>query len=421
MAQKQPYARPTVNQTLEYNPSLIQVNPRQKNNQLLRYLPKSKWQFSMGSLNSYSNAASLSSIDVTTSIICDYSTGSTGILYCEIEYHRLNSNYLIKRIHEVGSKYRLRVLLLLVNSTISSAGGSSSSSGITDTGSSSIREILLDINKLCFKNDFTLVLAHTLQEAARYIEAFKHQDGKPPTSIQERDVSVTSYSTSSTGGPSRKLQGEKELFLPRANKLFTIVRSCNKTSVVSLLESAKTISSIFQLDAEQMMLMANIGEKRATRLHDVFTAPFKKQRGSDGARSGSSGRQVGSQQVPDLSEKPALLMTDIQTHDERTGSTVDLTVSEKAISDKVVCDLEIGPESIATDMDPMERKADSPQSASVPAPSRPKPIPVARSSFTPASNIPPAVVAQAMQQQQMLSGAQALRRRQAVQQQKREQ
>jgi Binding domain of DNA repair protein Ercc1 (rad10/Swi10) len=47
-------------------------------------------------------------------------------------------------------------------------------------------KLLLELNKLAVVKGFTLLLAWTWQEAARYLETFKAYENKPPTSIQEK-------------------------------------------------------------------------------------------------------------------------------------------------------------------------------------------------------------------------------------------
>ena len=75
--------------------------------------------------------------------------------------------YVKRRIGELGRAFTLRVLLVLVD---------------TDDN---IRS-LLELNSFCFLNDFTLILAWSREEAARYIETLKAYEKKSPESIQEK-------------------------------------------------------------------------------------------------------------------------------------------------------------------------------------------------------------------------------------------
>jgi Binding domain of DNA repair protein Ercc1 (rad10/Swi10) len=58
-------------------------------------------------------------------------------------------------------------------------------------------KLLLELNKLAVVKGFTLLLAWTWQEAARYLETFKAYENKPPTSIQEKVSTVKDLNISS--------------------------------------------------------------------------------------------------------------------------------------------------------------------------------------------------------------------------------
>ena len=75
--------------------------------------------------------------------------------------------YVKRRVGELGRAFDLRVLLVLVD---------------TDDNVKSLQEL----NHFCFLNDFTLILAWSREEAARYIETLKTYEKKSPESIQEK-------------------------------------------------------------------------------------------------------------------------------------------------------------------------------------------------------------------------------------------
>ena len=113
------------------NAQKIQVHPRQANNPVLKFIRNVQWEYNPNN-------------------IVDFATGSTCIIYVELKYHRMNHNYTLTRIHEVGTKYRLRVLLIYINDN--------------DHSASALQGVLQDLNKTCFQNSFTLILATSLQE-----------------------------------------------------------------------------------------------------------------------------------------------------------------------------------------------------------------------------------------------------------------
>jgi DNA excision repair protein ERCC-1 len=261
--------------------TVIQVHPRQSGNPLLKLIRHFKWVFVQGHVG-------------------DYSTGSTGIVYVELGYHRLHPNYVKARLHEVGQLYRTRVLLVHVNETQSDA--------------SAIHGVILDLNKLCFSLGFTLLLAFSLAESARYLECLKMCEGKGASSIQERLPSSSASSSSSSSGArasgnsaasnsEKDKFGDKDLvYMPRVNKIFTAVRSINKSNAATLLDVFQSVGGVFQADAEQLMLCPGLGEKRARRLFAAFNEPFRKggSSGSSGSSGSGSSSQIGSKRAAAL-------------------------------------------------------------------------------------------------------------------------
>lgn len=83
----------------------ITVNHKQKGNPVLRHVRHVWWEFA--------------------AIVPDYVLGkSTCALYISLRYHALHPNYLFKRIKEIKSDYKLRVILVQVSSwrTTAAAG-----------------------------------------------------------------------------------------------------------------------------------------------------------------------------------------------------------------------------------------------------------------------------------------------------------
>lgn len=124
----------------------ILVSEKQRGNPLLRFLRLIPWQFS-------------------ADVVPDYIMGSTCAIFLSIKYHLLHPKYVERRITEVGRNFRLRVLLVYVDDLNST-------------------KALFDLNKICFMSDFTIILAWSNEECARYIETFKNYEDKPSTSIQ---------------------------------------------------------------------------------------------------------------------------------------------------------------------------------------------------------------------------------------------
>lgn len=137
----------------------IQVSEKQRGNPLLKHIRIIQWQYN-------------------TDIVPDYVMGTTCAVFLSLKYHLLHPKYADRRIGEIGRKFRLRVLLVLVDDQ-------------------SNMKSLLDLNRICFLNEFTLMLAWSNEECARYIETFKHYEDKPATAIQvwKHFIAFKSYSS----------------------------------------------------------------------------------------------------------------------------------------------------------------------------------------------------------------------------------
>jgi DNA excision repair protein ERCC-1 len=138
----------------------------------------------------------------------------------------------------VGRKYRLRVLLVLVDDENNVA-------------------TLEELNKIAFKCDFTMILAWSNLECARYLETFKLYEGKAATSIQE------------------KVETE---FLPKLSGILTSVRSVNKTDVMTLMSVFGTFENICNAPTQKLVLCPGMGDKKVKGLHRILHEPFEAKR-----------------------------------------------------------------------------------------------------------------------------------------------
>jgi len=175
---------------------------------------------------------------VSNEIKADFATSSACVLYLSLKFHNQHPKYVEMRIREIGRNYKVRILLVLV-----------------DTEDNV--QLLLTINKVCFNTNFTLILAWSIEECARYLETLKIYESKSSSSIQE------------------KVETE---FLPKLTKVLTSVRSINKTDVATLLDTFGTLSNIINADEQHLMLCPGLGEKKVKRLFQAFHEPFIKKK-----------------------------------------------------------------------------------------------------------------------------------------------
>jgi DNA excision repair protein ERCC-1 len=112
---------------------------------------------------------------------------------------------------------------------------------------------LQELNKIAFACDFTLILAWSNAECARYLETFKVYEGKSATAIQE------------------KVETE---FLPKVTSVLTNIRSVNKTDVITLLDVFGSFGSVCRATEQELVLCPGIGEKKVKRLYRTLHEPF---------------------------------------------------------------------------------------------------------------------------------------------------
>lgn len=220
--QHQSRSRPINNEEVSlrgYNSNYIQVKESQRGNPVLDCIKNVNWQYN-------------------SSIIPDYVMGTTCALFISVRYHMLHPNYLYRRIKEVGSDFRLRIVLCQVD--------------VEDNV-----KALLELNKLCFTHRFTLILSWSALEAGRYLETFKSYENKPSTSIQERVETD---------------------FLPQVTNVLKSVKSINRTDVVTLFEAFRNFQGICAADESQLLLCPGLGEKKVKRLYSALHTPFKKSK-----------------------------------------------------------------------------------------------------------------------------------------------
>lgn len=158
-------------------------------------------------------------------------------IYLSISFHLIHPLIAQRKMKELGKDFRVRVCLIYVD--------------IPDS-----EQALLELNKLCFNNEFTLILTWSHLETARYIETFKCYESKSSTSIQEKVE---------TG------------FAPNLTNVLTSVRSINKTDVTTLMSSFDNFRGICKAEEHHLILCPGIGEKKVKRLYQILHQPLKKR------------------------------------------------------------------------------------------------------------------------------------------------
>ncbi|KAG1709034.1 hypothetical protein DVH05_022664 [Phytophthora capsici] len=202
----------------------VYVNRRQKGNPMLKSVRNVGLEFRDG-------------------LIPDYVMGESSccVLFLSVRYHLLHNSYLDERVQSIKkddpTRYKIKLVLCFVD---------------VDDNEVALREI----NRVALLSDFTLVLAWSWLEAARYLETFKAYENKSATIIKE------------------KVESE---FLPKANDVLTSIRSVNKTDVVTLLSTFGTVKGLMNASMEELSLCPGVGAKKVRQLLETFQEPFTKQ------------------------------------------------------------------------------------------------------------------------------------------------
>ena len=113
--------------------------------------------------------------------------------------------------------------------------------------------VLLFLNRLAVVHNFSLILAWSEEEAARYLETYKAFDGKDASSIQKR---------------------EQTNFVDQVADFLSTVRSVNKTDSAQLLAQFSSVKQIVAASEDELSLCPGLGEKKVKRLWDAFRKPF---------------------------------------------------------------------------------------------------------------------------------------------------
>lgn len=222
------------------NPNAILVSLRQKGNPLLQHVRNVRWQYA--------------------DILPDYQMGAgTCALFLSLRFHLLKPEYVHHRIKQLQRGYRLRIILCNVD--------------IED-----VVEALSQVTRAAVLNDCTLICAFSVQECARYLETFKSFETKPADAIQGR---------------------VEEDYLSRLNAAITTIRGVNRTNVLTLGRTFKSVAGMMQASMEELLACPGIGPTKVRRLHDTFHEPFRRtlqqpETGSQpvaGSQPGASGQQ----------------------------------------------------------------------------------------------------------------------------------
>jgi DNA excision repair protein ERCC-1 len=200
-------------------PHVLYVSTKQRGNDVLKYIRNVPMAVSK--------------------MVPDYIMSTTTCaLFLSIKYHQLYPLYIHRRIGELRTDFRLRILLVLVD--------------VEDNANA-----LAYLNKLAVTHNLTLILAWTEAEAARYLETYKALDGKDASSIQKR---------------------ESTNFHEQIADFLTACKPVNKTDAGNLLNHFSTMQAVAAASSDELALCEGLGPVKVRKLYEALHKPFSKFR-----------------------------------------------------------------------------------------------------------------------------------------------
>ncbi|CAF9919820.1 MAG: hypothetical protein GOMPHAMPRED_001882 [Gomphillus americanus] len=197
-------------------PNAILVSPRQKGNPVLTNIKSVPWEYS--------------------DTPADYVLGATTCaMFLSLKYHRLHPEYIYSRIKQITGKFNLRVLLAMVD---------------IDNHEDPLRELA----KTSLVNNFTLILAWSAKEAARYLEAYKALEHAAPTAIRGQQAAT---------------------YAERMTEFVTVPRGINKTDAMALVSAFGSIRAAVNARKEEVATVQGWGEIKVKRWYDSVREPFR--------------------------------------------------------------------------------------------------------------------------------------------------
>ncbi|KAJ9106454.1 hypothetical protein QFC19_003184 [Naganishia cerealis] len=211
--------------------SAVQVSNSQKGNPLLNnsLMKTTPWSFNGSILSDY------------------YINASVQILFLSLKYHKVHPEYIwqrLKKLHRGSSvssrsDNSLRVLLVVVDID-------------------AYNEVLRKLADLCIKQDLSLVLAWSFEEAGNYIAYAKQ------------------YETSASNATSAIRGIKSQDYRAAVVETLTSVPAVNKTDVVNLLANFHSFHNVVKEGSNGTKLgdILGMGSRKVENMKRVFTEPF---------------------------------------------------------------------------------------------------------------------------------------------------
>lgn len=212
---------PPASRVPQYKPNTIVINPKQRENPLLKCLrlPHA----------------------VDESIVPDYVlTKNCCAFFLSIRYHNLKPTYIYDRFNELGNAFSLRILLLMVD--------------VPEP-----RNPLKELTKFAALANATLMACWSYEEAAKFLELYKQFEFKSPEILMEKQFAND-----------RGTESPYECVVDA----LTTVKRINKTDAITLLANFDSLENIVKSTPDRLSLCPGLAKTKADQLHAFFRRPF---------------------------------------------------------------------------------------------------------------------------------------------------
>lgn len=176
----------------------------------------------------------------------DFVVGRTACaLYLSLRYHAQNPNYIYERINKLGSKYDLRILLLVIDHI-------------------EHKSYLKELSQLTIRSNMTLMLCWTIEDAAMYLEKYKLSEDKSAEVIMEKPTS-------------HEYENALDQYMIDA---LAECRTINRTDSASIVGLFDNFRRICKADPDELACCPGVGQQKAERLYNLLHRKIKRDKPS---------------------------------------------------------------------------------------------------------------------------------------------
>eukprot|EP00924_Labyrinthula_sp_SR-Ha-C_P013796 snap_masked-scaffold_5-processed-gene-13.45-mRNA-1 protein AED:1.00 eAED:1.00 QI:0/-1/0/0/-1/1/1/0/211 len=172
----------------------------------------------------------------------DFIMGEKGYavgIFLSSKFHQLHPSFIYDRLSPKYKKFKRRILIFLVNDR----------KDVKD-------DALLELNRICFKLEFSLFPCFSNQECAILIETFCLNESAKLSVIKE--------------------QKSKD-YLENITEAFRNIK-IDKANVKSLLRNYSSLKNISTASMDEMILIPGLGEKKVKQIHELFNLNLEPRR-----------------------------------------------------------------------------------------------------------------------------------------------